>query len=189
MSFVPFTGRVSCVSFAWGRSGWLNRESCEGQRSSAPSLLDPTGPTVSQQRPLRSVGLGILESFSSFSGPVASVATVPLSGAQMQPPHGINVNPEISKGPKVRHSGQRQVKDNFVNRVVEKCGPAVVRIQTEQKVEVPAFTNLFVCFVELVVVTCFQYVFIYLSLFVFNLSFFVIFVVGSLCFSLLCMAG
>jgi S1-C subfamily serine protease len=92
------------------------------------------------------------------------VATVPLSGAQMQTPHGINVNPEI-KG-KVRHSGQRQVKDNFVNRVVEKCGPAVVRIQTEQKVEVPAFTNLFVCFVELVVITCFQYVFIYLYLFV-----------------------
>ena len=161
MFFVPFTGRVSCVScvsFAWGRSGWLNRESFfSGQRSSAPSLLDPT---ELQQRPLRSVGLGIsgiLESFSSFSGPVATVATVPLSGAQMQPPHGINVNP-IPKASKVRHSG-RQVKDNFVNRVVEKCGPAVVRIQTEQKVEVPAFTNLFVCFVELVVITCFQYVF------------------------------
>lgn len=187
MFFVPFTGRVSCVSFAWGRSGWLNRESFfSGQRSSAPSLLDPT---ESQQRPLRSVGLGIsgiLESFSSF-GPEATVATVPLSGAQMQPPHGINVNP-IPKASKVRHSG-RQVKDNFVNRVVEKCGPAVVRIQTEQKVEVPAFTNLFVCFVELVVIICFQYVFIYLSLFVFNLSFFEIFVVGSLCFSLLCMAG
>jgi hypothetical protein len=150
-----------------GGFGWLNKESCEGQRSSAPSLLDPTGPTESQQRPLqplRSVGLGILESFSSFSGPTGPVATVPLSGAQMQPPHGINVNPEI-KG-KVRHSGQCQVKDNFVNRVVEKCGPAVVRIQTEQKVEVPAFTNLFVCFVELVVITCFQYVFIYLYLFV-----------------------
>lgn len=114
------------------RSDYLQR--LYSQRSSAPRLgLDPT---EHSQRPLRSVGLGILE---SLSGPVATVATVPLSGAQMQPPHGINVNPEIAQ--KVRHNGQRQVKDNFVNRVVEKCGPAVVRIQTEQKVEVPAFTN------------------------------------------------
>ncbi|CAJ1399590.1 unnamed protein product [Effrenium voratum] len=33
------------------------------------------------------------------------------------------------------------VKDNFVNSVVQKCGPAVVRVQTEQKVEIPALGN------------------------------------------------
>lgn len=65
---------------------------------------------------------------------------MPLSG-QMQLPHGINAKPAIPQ--KVQHDhGQRQVRENFVNRVVEKCGPAVVRIQTEQKVEVPAFTIL-----------------------------------------------
>jgi S1-C subfamily serine protease len=35
----------------------------------------------------------------------------------------------------------RQVKDNFVNRVVDAAGPAVVRVETEQKVEMPALDN------------------------------------------------
>lgn len=35
----------------------------------------------------------------------------------------------------------RQVKDNFVNRVVERAGPAVVRVETEQNVETPALDN------------------------------------------------
>lgn len=33
--------------------------------------------------------------------------------------------------------GVRKVKDNFANRVVAKCGPAVVRVETEKKVELP----------------------------------------------------
>uniref|UniRef100_A0A7S4PZV0 PDZ domain-containing protein n=1 Tax=Alexandrium monilatum TaxID=311494 RepID=A0A7S4PZV0_9DINO len=35
----------------------------------------------------------------------------------------------------------RQVKDNFVNRVVQRCGPAVVRVETEQRVELPGVDN------------------------------------------------
>ena len=116
-------------------------KSCQGQQSSAGSAPRlGLNPRDAQQRSLRTVGLGILE---SLSGPVA---TVPLSAPMLPvPPHGSrgNVNPSA---PKVRHDSHRQVKDNFINRVVEKCGPAVVRIQTEQKVEVPAFTNLCVCF-------------------------------------------
>eukprot|EP00435_Cladocopium_sp_Y103_P056427 s786_g19.t1 len=131
----PLEDAYGALRWEWpgtiSRSEYLQR--LYGQRSSAPRL--GLHSTELQQRPLRSVGLGILE---SLSGPVA---TVPLSGAQMKPPHGISVNPEIPQKVR-RNSGQRQVKDNFVNRVVEMCGPAVVRIQTEQKVEVPAFTNL-----------------------------------------------
>lgn len=41
-----------------------------------------------------------------------------------------------SKAPK-----NRRVKDNFVNRVVEQSGPAVVRVETEQKVEMPAMDD------------------------------------------------
>eukprot|EP00913_Durusdinium_trenchii_P031153 g29171.t1 len=86
-------------------------------------------PARTQQRSLRAAGAGILESH----GPVAMM---PLSGAQVA--HGIAIDQQ--KPSKVgQHS--RQVKDNFVNRVVEKCGPAVVRIQTEQKVELPAIAN------------------------------------------------
>jgi len=85
-----------------------------------------------QQRSLRSVGLNILES-SMQSGPVA---TLPLSGTLIQPPHGI-VNPEK----RTQGTGHRQVKENFINLAVQKCGPAVVRIQTEQKVEVPALNS------------------------------------------------
>ncbi len=40
-------------------------------------------------------------------------------------------------------TGHRQVKENFINLAVQKCGPAVVRIQTEQKVEVPALSTRF----------------------------------------------
>mmetsp|Transcript_64909 Transcript_64909/g.180643 ORF Transcript_64909/g.180643 Transcript_64909/m.180643 type:complete len:439 (+) Transcript_64909:57-1373(+) len=35
----------------------------------------------------------------------------------------------------------RQVRDNFVNRVVGRCGPAVVRVETEQKVEMSGVEN------------------------------------------------
>lgn len=104
-----------------------------GQRSSANLNVDSKLPT--QQRSLRSVGLNILES-SMQSGPVA---TLPLSGTLIQPPHGI-VNPEK----RTQGTGHRQVKENFINLAVQKCGPAVVRIQAEQKVEVPALSTRFV---------------------------------------------
>lgn len=42
---------------------------------------------------------------------------------------------------KAAFKGQRKVKDNFVNRAVDKCGPAVVRVETEQKVDVPSIDN------------------------------------------------
>lgn len=35
----------------------------------------------------------------------------------------------------------RQVGNNFINHVVEQCGPAVVRVETEQKVELPEIDN------------------------------------------------
>ncbi|CAE7447384.1 hhoA [Symbiodinium natans] len=46
----------------------------------------------------------------------------------------------LAVGP-VSSGSSIEVKDNFVNRVAEKCGGAVVRIQTEQKVEIPSFGN------------------------------------------------
>ena len=102
-----------------------------GQRSSANLNVDSKLPP---QRSLRSVGLNILES-SMQSGPVS---TLPLSGTLIQPPHGI-VNPDK----RTQGTGHRQVKENFINLAVQKCGPAVVRIQTEQKVEVPALSTRF----------------------------------------------
>eukprot|EP00933_Yihiella_yeosuensis_P076519 TRINITY_DN86324_c0_g1_i1.p1 TRINITY_DN86324_c0_g1~~TRINITY_DN86324_c0_g1_i1.p1 ORF type:complete len:386 (-),score=60.54 TRINITY_DN86324_c0_g1_i1:52-1155(-) len=39
------------------------------------------------------------------------------------------------------NQANRKVKDNFVNRVVEKCGPAVVRVEIEQKVEMSGLDN------------------------------------------------
>ncbi|CAK9105009.1 Putative serine protease HhoA [Durusdinium trenchii] len=117
----PWPGTVS-------RGEYLDR--LYSQRS------EQLAPARTQQRSLRAAG--ILESH----GPVAMM---PLSGAQVA--HGIAIDQQ--KPSKVgQHS--RQVKDNFVfwqsiemnvNRVVEKCGPAVVRIQTEQKVELPAIAN------------------------------------------------
>ena len=50
------------------------------------------------------------------------------------------MNPEK----RTQGTGHRQVKENFINLAVQKCGPAVVRIQTEQKVEVPALSTRFV---------------------------------------------
>lgn len=35
----------------------------------------------------------------------------------------------------------RRVKDNFVNRVAEQCGPAVVRVETEQHIELPGISD------------------------------------------------
>jgi len=38
-------------------------------------------------------------------------------------------------------SKARRVSDNFVNRVVDRCGPAVVRVETEQKISQPAVAD------------------------------------------------
>ena len=45
----------------------------------------------------------------------------------------------LAVGP-VSSGSSIEVKDNFVNRVAEKCGGAVVRIQTEQKAHEPKAT-------------------------------------------------
>mmetsp|Transcript_73850 Transcript_73850/g.175803 ORF Transcript_73850/g.175803 Transcript_73850/m.175803 type:complete len:459 (-) Transcript_73850:70-1446(-) len=49
-------------------------------------------------------------------------------------PRSTGLKPAVSSKP-------RSVGDNFVNRVVEQCGPAVVRVEIEQKVEMPAMDN------------------------------------------------
>lgn len=76
---------------------------------------------------------------SHTTGP-CGIATMPLSIADPRKggvPGVSNHHPDkqgsVSKA--------RQVKDNFVNRVAEKCGAAVVHIQTEQKVEIPSIGN------------------------------------------------
>lgn len=62
------------------------------------------------------------------------LALQPLAASGQPSQHQLSaVAPAPSKG--------RQVKDNFVNRVVERAGPAVVRVETEQKVEAPGLDN------------------------------------------------
>jgi len=72
------------------------------------------------------------------------------AGVAMQPlAHVPTSGPSFSPGlllaaddpAKAAFKAPRQVKDNFVNRVVERCGPAVVRVETEQKLEMPGIDN------------------------------------------------
>lgn len=80
-----------------------------------------------------------------------------VSSIQRQPPVGCGAvgipvqplahMPSAGPGPGARSDWQpavskaRRVSDNFVNRVVERCGPAVVRVETEQKISEPAFAD------------------------------------------------
>eukprot|EP00971_Amphidinium_carterae_P277538 5508405-Amphidinium_carterae.1 len=52
------------------------------------------------------------------------------------PSHGLPRSTDLKLGTK-----PRSIRDNFVNQVVEHCGPAVVRVEVEQKVETPAMDN------------------------------------------------
>lgn len=63
--------------------------------------------------------------------PVQPLAHMPSAGP----------GPAAVSGRQAGASKSRRVSDNFVNRVVERCGPAVVRVETEQKISEPAFAD------------------------------------------------
>eukprot|EP00929_Paragymnodinium_shiwhaense_P059775 TRINITY_DN29915_c0_g1_i1.p1 TRINITY_DN29915_c0_g1~~TRINITY_DN29915_c0_g1_i1.p1 ORF type:complete len:472 (-),score=76.90 TRINITY_DN29915_c0_g1_i1:89-1504(-) len=96
-----------------------------GSRSCRP----PPGPSVPSHFDGADPGRG-----ACVGVPVQPLAAVPDSGVYGvggvggASSHGFGPPPEAKAVP-------RQVKDNFVNKVVDHCGPAVVRVETEQKVE------------------------------------------------------
>lgn len=85
--------------------------------------------------------MGTVDAFQNCgmeqSGPAGGlgVAVQPLAAAN----HFPGAQNQVSFGSKAPKN--RRVKDNFVNRVVEQSGPAVVRVEIEQKVEMPAMDD------------------------------------------------
>lgn len=93
------------------------------------------------QAPLAAAGSMVAAATRAQPSPLgspASVERVPmqflsLSYSPAMPPAAVAPAPALQK--------PRKVRENFVNRVVERCGPAVVRIETEQLVELPSMDN------------------------------------------------
>jgi len=90
--------------------------------------------------PAHSYGYGIpsLSEYSPYNqlGP-GGLEMQPLANVSMLAPGVSSASRGDSRGP----PKSRTVRDNFVNRVVQHCGPAVVRVETEQKVEMPGLDN------------------------------------------------